>query len=77
MFRTQVYLTEAERSGVSALAERTGKKQSEIIREAIDRMLESASSKRRDAVLNRAAGMWRDRTDLPDSEEQRQSWDRS
>ncbi len=77
MVRTQVYLTEEERTGLGALVEATGKKQAELIREAIDRLLETVSDRRRASVLNSAAGMWRDRTDLPDLKATRQSWDRS
>ncbi len=77
MVRTQIYLTEEERTGLGALVEATGKKQAELIREAIDRLLETVSDRRRASVLNSAAGMWRDRTDLPDLKATRQSWDRS
>lgn len=77
MVRTQVYLTEEEREGLGSLAESTGKKQAQLIREAVDRMLDSVSERRRAAVLSRAAGLWRDRSDLPDFHAVRQSWDRS
>jgi len=76
MVRTQVYLTEKERDELAALAEATGKKQSELIREAVDRLIEQSSAKRRDAVLDRAAGMWKDRDDLPDVRGLRVEWDR-
>lgn len=77
MVRTQVYLTEKERDELTALAEATGKKQSELIREAVDRLIEQSSTKRRDAVLERAAGMWKDRDDLPDVRGLRAEWDRA
>ena len=77
MVRTQIYLTEEERTGLGALVEATGKKQAELIREAIDRLLDTASDRRRTSVLNNAAGMWRDRSDLPAFKATRQSWDRS
>lgn len=77
MVRTQIYLTEEERSGLGALGEATGKKQAQLIREAIDRLLDAASDRRRASVLNSAAGMWRDRCDLPDCHTTRQSWDRA
>ncbi len=60
----------------AALAEATGKKQSELIREAVDRLIEQSSAKRRDAVLDRAAGIWKDRDDLPDPRALRAEWDR-
>jgi Arc/MetJ-type ribon-helix-helix transcriptional regulator len=77
MVRTQIYLTEEERTGLGALVEATGKKQAELIREAIDRLLDTTSERRRASVLNRAAGMWRNRSDLSDFKATRQSWDRS
>ena len=76
MVRTQVYLTEQEREELAALAEATGKKQSELIRQAVDRLIEQSVAKRRDAVLQRAAGMWKDRDDLPDFTAVRAEWDR-
>ena len=77
MVRTQIYLTEEERTGLGALVEATGKKQAELIREAIDRLLDATSDRHRASVLNSAAGMWRNRSDLPDFKATRQSWDRS
>ena len=40
MQRTQIYLSEAERQGLRALAQRSGRSQSALIREAIDSFLE-------------------------------------
>ena len=71
-----MYLTEKERDGLAALAAATGKKQSELIRDAVDLLIELSSGERREAVLERAAGMWRDRSDLPDLEALRGEWDR-
>jgi hypothetical protein len=76
MVRTQVYLTEKERAELAALARATGKRQSELIREAVDCFFAQSAAKQRDAVLQRAAGMWRDRNDLPDFRSLRAGWDR-
>jgi metal-responsive CopG/Arc/MetJ family transcriptional regulator len=76
MVRTQIYLTEQERRGLDRVVADTGKKQSELIREAIDRFLEQMSSGWRNTVLKEAAGLWRNREDLPDFETERRSWDR-
>jgi len=76
MVRTQIYLTEKEKDGLDALATATDKQQSEIIREAVDRFLDLATGNRRKAILDEAAGMWRNRKDLPDFAVARRSWDR-
>jgi hypothetical protein len=77
MVRTQIYLTQREREGLSAMAKATGKKQSELIRDAVDRLIERASAHRRGEVLRKAAGMWKHRVDLPDFRAIRAAWDRS
>jgi Arc/MetJ-type ribon-helix-helix transcriptional regulator len=76
MVRTQIYLTENQRDELAAIAKSVGKKQSELIREAIDLLIDQAGSGRRESVLREAAGIWKDRTDLPDFKAIRAEWDR-
>ena len=76
MVRTQIYLTEKERNGLERAAIKAGKKQAELIREALDRFLEQISTEWRNDILKEAAGLWRDRGDLPDFESERLSLDR-
>ncbi len=77
MIRTQIYLTQDQRDELAAVAKITGKKQSELIREAVDRLIDQAGHSRREAVLQEAAGIWKDRTDLPDFKATRAEWDRN
>ena len=77
MVRTQIYLTERQRDELAAIAKIAGKKQSELIREAVDRLIDLSSRSRREAVLREAAGIWKDRTDLPDFKATRSEWDRN
>ena len=77
MVRTQIYLTERQRNELAAIAKTTGKKQSELIRKAVDRLIEEGGRSRRKAVLHEAAGIWKDRTDLPDFRDVRAEWDRT
>jgi hypothetical protein len=66
VLRTQLYLTPEERQGLSALSRATGRKRSELVREAVDRLIASSRRERRQEVLTRAAGLWSRRRDLPD-----------
>ena len=76
MIRTQIYLTDRQRNELSSIAKAQGKKQSELIREAVDHLIEQAGDSRRKTVLNEAAGIWENREDLPDFTELRTGWDR-
>lgn len=77
MVRTQIYLTEDQRAEIAEIANRSGRRQSEVIREALDRFIEQKGRHRREAVLREAAGIWRGRSDLPDLIALRREWDRS
>ena len=77
MVRTQIYLTEKQRNELIAMSRRQGKRQSELIREAVDRFLESSSSRRRHDALCAAAGIWKNRDDIPDFGAVRAEWDRA
>ena len=77
MVRTQIYLTDRQRAELAAISKALGKKQSELIREAVDRLIEQVGRSRREVVLRKAAGIWKDRTDLPDFRAMRAEWDRN
>lgn len=76
MIRTQIYLTDKQRTELSVIAKNSGKKQSEIIREAIDRLIDQAGQNRKKSALQDAAGIWKNRKDLPDFRALRSEWDR-
>ena len=76
MVRTQIYLTEQQRDELAAMAQTKGINQSELIRQAIDSFIDQAGESHRQAVLAKAAGLWKGRDDLPDFETARANWDR-
>ena len=61
MTRTQIYLTLTEIQGVARIAAKSGRKQSEVIREAIDQYLLRLGPQDRLSRLQEARGIWRDR----------------
>ena len=72
MVRTQIHLTDQR----AETATQSGLRQSAAIPEAVDRSIEQKSRRPREATLGEAAGIWRDRTDLPDVDALRRGWDR-
>ena len=77
MVRTQIYLTKRQVEQLTEIAKTSGKKRNEIIREAIDRLINLSSQDQHEEILRKAAGMWKDREDLPDFGKLRSEWDRS
>ncbi len=75
MTRTQVYLTAAESQGVARVAATTGRKQSEVIREAIDQYLQRLGPQDRLGRLRAGCGIWSDRDDI-DLRKMREEFDR-
>lgn len=76
VIRTQVYLTSSQRDQLAAIANYGKKRQSELIREAIDRFIVQYGRDRREAVLREAAGIWEHRSDLAPLSVLRESWNR-
>ena len=64
MVRTQIYLTEEEQAGISILAKSLKKRQSELIRQAIDEFLIRSNPQDKLARIREAKGMWKDRDDI-------------
>jgi Arc/MetJ-type ribon-helix-helix transcriptional regulator len=77
MVRTQVYLTAEQDRGLKGLAASSGRKQSELIREAVDRLLAEYHSEDWRAALEGVRGMWADRHDLDELRaDLRDDWER-
>ncbi len=68
MIRTQVYLDESASKDLRSLAVQMGKKQSELIRMAIEMLISQLKNDDPLEKLKIAKGIWKDRTDLPDFE---------
>ena len=54
MIRTQIYLTDKQRTEIAAIAKNMGKKKSEIIREAIDRLIDQTGQNQKKSDTERS-----------------------
>ncbi|MCX6348400.1 MAG: ribbon-helix-helix domain-containing protein [Candidatus Aureabacteria bacterium] len=77
MVRTQIYLTDEERAALRVIAQADGRSQSELIRDAVDDLILRQGIIHKRKLLVRFAGMWKDRTDLPDFAGIRAGWTRA
>lgn len=76
MIRTQVYLEESASKKLRSIAIQTGKKQSELIREAINKFITTVQNNDPKAHLQRAKGIWKGRKNLLNIDKLRSEWDR-
>ncbi len=78
MIKTQVYLTGYEKQQLTDISLQVGKKQGELIRDAIDSFIERffATPKDTKMILQKTAGMWKERKDMVSAENLRRDWDR-
>jgi predicted DNA-binding protein len=77
MVRTQVYLTRKQKQGLERLAGSTGRRQSDMIRDAVDGYLAQHEPKDWREALESVRGMWADRDDLDELyADLRMDWDR-
>jgi hypothetical protein len=77
MLQMQIYLTESQCKELFAIAQAEGKKQSQLISEAIDQLIDKAGFARREAVLRQAVGIWKGRKELPNFKKIRREYDRN
>jgi predicted DNA-binding protein len=66
MVRTQIYLTDEQKLQLERLAAASGRKQSEMIREAIDGYLAQREPTDWQAAFEAVRGMWAERDHLDD-----------
>ena len=77
MVEKELNLTEQERSVLREISRRTGKAESELIREAVGQIINEFQNENRLALMQQAKGIWKDRSDLTAFEDSRREWDRS
>jgi hypothetical protein len=76
MVRTQIYLTEIEKSSIESVALAQGVSQSDFIRKAIDELLAKTGKIHKAEILDEIAGVWSDRNDIADIRDLRTGWRR-
>lgn len=76
MVKKQVILDNDQASHLKAVATRLNKKEGELIREAVEKYLDELEIDKRLEDFMSAAGIWKDRKDLPDFKKVRKSLDR-
>jgi hypothetical protein len=76
MATVYIHLTDQESQSLQAISLRTGKTQDELLRDAVDQLIAKFQCEDRRTLLQKARGIWKDRTDLPSFESLRSEWDR-
>jgi hypothetical protein len=69
MTRTQLYLDDAVHGRLTRLAKQQGRTLSELVREALARVYGAVGPEEQLKTLRAIEGLWRDRDDLPETNE--------
>ncbi|MEQ1929205.1 MAG: CopG family transcriptional regulator [Parvularculaceae bacterium] len=66
MQKVQTFLREDQKAALKRIAARTGKRQSDLIRQGVDLVIDRAENEKADwrAATDAVFGIWKDRTDL-------------
>ncbi len=75
MAEIEVNLTENEERALREMALRTGKTESELIHDAVDKLVKEGLRSSKSGMFQ-ARGLWKDRDDLPDFGKIRREWNR-
>ena len=73
---TELNLTDQERSVLQEIARRTSKTESDLICEAVRRLIDEFRIESRQMLLRKAKGMWKDRNDITTFEDLRRERER-
>lgn len=76
ILETELNLTEQERTALQEISQRTGKTESQLIRDAVSQLISGFQTENRLVLMRQAKGIWKDRNDLPAFEDLRREWDR-
>jgi len=69
--KIQVFLRDDQKAALKSLSAQTGMRQSDLIRQGVDLLLQSEALQARDwrEAMRAVVGMWRDRDDLDETSE--------
>lgn len=76
MIRTQIYIPEHLQKKLDSLSKSRGTSKAGIIREALELYCAGLDETERKHKIQKAAGLWKDKTDIPDLRELRSELDR-
>jgi metal-responsive CopG/Arc/MetJ family transcriptional regulator len=76
MKRTQIYIPKEMQEELDSLSRQYGTSKSEIIREAVTEYLARHSDSEKKKKLKAGAGLWSEKTDVPDISKLRKEFDR-